>query len=70
MAKDKGKDEKTLPVAEGKTIEELAAENGTPAWALEGLKVRQNWAAGKIVTEQEYQKALQDFLGGPMAKKG
>jgi len=70
MAKDKDKDDKTPPVLEEKTIEEWAAGTGTPAWAFEGLKVRQNWAAGKVVTEQEYQKALQEFLGGPMVKEG
>lgn len=68
--KDKNKDEAVSPPVEGKTIEEWAAVNGTPAWAFEGLKVRQNWAAGKVVTEEEYRKALKEFLGGPLVKKG
>ena len=55
---------------EGNTIEELAAALKTPAWALAGLKVRQNWAVGKIVTEDEFRRALQDFLTGPPARKG
>ena len=72
MARDKDKsiDETVRPPVEGKTIVELAAASGTPAWAFEGLKVRQNWAAGKVITEEEYQKALKDFLAGPLVKKG
>lgn len=60
MAKDKDKQ---------KAIEELAAELGTPPWVFEAVKVRQNWAAGKVVTEQEYKAAVNDFLKGRMVSR-
>lgn len=56
--------------SELKSIEEWARESQTPSWAFEGLKIRQNWAAGKTVTKQEYQQALKAFLTGPLVKKG
>lgn len=64
----KEKEQTAAVVAETKTIEEWAAELQTPAWAFAGLKVRQNWAAGKVVTREEYERALRSFLGGPMSR--
>ncbi len=64
MAKDKVAE--VAAKEETRAVEEWAKEANTPTWALAGLKVRKGWATGKVVTRQEYEKALQDFLSGPM----
>ena len=44
------------------TIEELFKRHNIPAWQQRGLMVEQRWAAGKSVTEGQFQVALRAFL--------
>lgn len=50
------------------TIEELAAKHGVDAWVMAGLKVANGWGAGKELTEQEFLRAKDKWLSGPMCK--
>lgn len=45
------------------TIEVLRDKCKTPARVFEGLKIHQDWKAGKMVTEEDYLKAQTQFLG-------
>lgn len=49
-----------------KSIEELAEEQNLKAWVFAGIKAEKKWAAGRMVTEDELKKAVQDWLKAPM----
>lgn len=50
-------------------IEELKEKNKTSDRIFEGMKAAENWTTGKAVTEEEYQRALKEFLESPMGGK-
>ena len=45
------------------TIEVLKDKFKTPTNIFEGLKTHCYWRTGKMVTEEDYQKSLSQFLG-------
>lgn len=51
------------------SIEELKEKNKTPETVFQGMKAAENWKTGKAVTEEDYKKALNNFLKSPMGGK-
>lgn len=51
------------------TIEELKEKNKTPEAIFQGARAAEGWRPGKMVSEEEYQKALDGFLKRPMNGK-
>ncbi len=51
---------------EMKTIEELAKIHQVPDWIMAGLQIAYNWGSGKELTEEEFLRAKDKWLGGPM----
>lgn len=49
-------------------VEELGAKRNTPYSVYRGVTAAEKWKPGKRVTEQEYDAAVQRFLGSPMGK--
>ncbi|WP_034629491.1 hypothetical protein [Desulfotruncus alcoholivorax] len=65
------KDEPTLTLKqEDKTfpVEELADKHNMPLWMLAGLKAANNWGRGKELTEDEFLKARDKWLAGPIRR--
>ena len=50
-------------------IEELKEKNNTPETIFQGVKAAEDWKTGKAVTEEDYKKALNNFLKSPMGGK-
>lgn len=51
-------------------IEELKDKYKTPESIFQGTKVASGWITGKMVAEEEYKKAIDGFLKGPMNGRG
>lgn len=51
------------------TIEVLAEEQNISLTILAGIKILNGWADGKEVSEGEFKKSVQTFLGGPIDGK-
>ncbi|MDO4720473.1 MAG: hypothetical protein Q4A78_07400 [Peptostreptococcaceae bacterium] len=47
-------------------IESLSQKNDISESILEGVKAMKDWPGGKAVTEEEFLKAVSDFLGSPI----
>jgi hypothetical protein len=65
----KAKEEKEQVVQEKlklSTIEELAIETNTSMTVLAGMKVNENWSAGKRVTKEDFEAAKKKFLEAPL----
>ena len=54
---------KTAP--ERLTVEDWAARQGTPLWALAGARVRADWAIGSVLSQKEYEAGIDAFVNGP-----
>lgn len=52
-----------------KTIEVLAQEQNISKTILEGVKALEGWTNGKEVSEGEFKKSVQAFLGAPIDGK-
>jgi hypothetical protein len=48
------------------SIEELKQAKGTPDAVFEGVKAQNGWKTGKMVPEDTYDKAVEDFKTAPM----
>ncbi|MBM4394362.1 MAG: hypothetical protein FJ087_01575 [Deltaproteobacteria bacterium] len=48
-------------------IEELFEKHGVRAWQRAGVKTHYGWAAGKLLTEEEFLGKLRAWLKGPQA---
>jgi hypothetical protein len=51
------------------TIEELKEKHKIKASVFAGLKAYKRWAEGKKVTEKEFEKGIEEFLGAPIDNK-
>lgn len=47
-------------------IERLKEKSGTSEAVFEGVKAANGWRAGKMLTAEEYQKAVEAFEHAPM----
>lgn len=47
-------------------VERLKANNGTPEAVFEGVKAANGWHTGKMLTGEEYKKAVEAFEHAPM----
>jgi len=47
-------------------IEKWAEQLKTPGWALAGTKRLNRWGQGRVVTQRQYEKAIEEFTRGPM----
>lgn len=47
-------------------VERLKVNNGTPKAVFEGVKAANGWHHGKMLTEEEYKKAVEAFEQAPM----
>ena len=47
-------------------VERLKVNNGTPEAVFEGVKAANGWHTGKMLTEEEYKKAVEAFEHAPM----
>lgn len=62
------KTEKTpAPPVEKKTAEEWAKERKTTPYVLAAVKVERDWARGKLVTADEFDKAVDSWLHGSVS---
>lgn len=52
-----------------KTIEVLAEEQNISKTVLEGVKALNAWVDGREVSETEFKKSVQSFLGAPIDGK-
>lgn len=52
----------TAAQAERKSAEDWAIKKQVPGAYLAGVKYRNHWGSGKLVTEQEFDAALKGFL--------
>ena len=50
-------------------IEELRDKKHTPASIFSGVRAAFGWRAGKMVTEERYDDAVQKFSGAPIGRK-
>lgn len=50
-------------------IETLAQELETDTVVFAGVKAFKGWTTGKVVTKEEYEKAIKEFLGAPLGKE-
>jgi hypothetical protein len=69
MAKPITEKQDAQPTDEMHTIEHWAQLNQVIPWAMAGLKARNKWGVGKMVTESEFKAALNQFLSGPMSSR-
>jgi hypothetical protein len=51
------------------TIEELKTKHKVKHSIFTGLKAHKRWAEGKKVSEKDFLKAVQEFLGAPIDNK-
>lgn len=51
------------------TIEELAKAQRTPTHIFSAVCTRNNWGAGKAVTESEYEKEVEIFMKSPIGRR-
>lgn len=51
------------------SIEELKTKFDTPEAAFHGARILAGWSPGKMVSEADYQKALDGFLKNPLGGK-
>lgn len=54
------------PEAERKAVDEWAREKKTKSYVLAAVKAAANWAEGKMLTESEYDGAVDGWLHGSM----
>ncbi len=47
-------------------VEEWVGKKGIPKWQLAGAMRMQGWAAGKAVTENEFDAAIKKFVKKPL----
>lgn len=59
---------KTTPIPE-LTIEDLQKKYKVPNWVMVGLKVANNWGAGKSLTDADFLAQRDSWLKGPTCKK-
>lgn len=58
-----------LPENLDPTIEELAAANKVKPWVMAGVMKANNWAAGKRLSKEEFDRAVVGWLKSPMSGK-
>jgi|GEM_PF-2181836 hypothetical protein len=51
------------------SIEELKKKYKTSDMVFSGIKALENWRTGKVISEADYQKALDEFMKAPMSGK-
>ncbi|MDX2008263.1 MAG: hypothetical protein SFU83_23715 [Meiothermus sp.] len=56
-----------VDMSEQATIEQHAAELGTPGWALAATKAAEGWPAQKLVSRREYESAVERTLKLPIS---
>lgn len=50
------------------TIEELAKKHNLKPWVFSGIKAAYGWGQGKRMKENEFLKAVESWLKGPMCR--
>lgn len=58
--------EQTAKASTMQPIETWQLQEQTPAHIFAGVKAANGWGQGKEMTLKDYQKAVKDFLKGPM----
>lgn len=51
-------------------IHKLKTAKGTTEAVFSGMCALRGWKKGKMVSEAEYEKAAEDFMGSPIDQKG
>lgn len=65
MAKTDGNAERKL-----QTVEELAAEAGTPDWLLAAARAKHRWVVGQELTKAAFERGIAEAAGEPIGVEG